>query len=267
MIKKEFRDIIPFTLLVLTGLFIVPLLALFKVSITGIVNFLVIFLFPILKSGPANIYMTSFTFLLGFIIFLTANNYGFQAFRYEHKDQALEYLLSFPFSKYRVLLYKLIPRIAILFLLTLLYEVLAFYYLIPMRPLQGVFFFLMDPIFFPFWVLFILAAGFFVGLFEHKNWIAVVSLLVFLGFIVISLGIKTIIRSINPGMAQNICLSGVSFVLGTLVIMVVLGTGFLLVYRKFDMKSNSIFAKRFVRIVLPALTSLTALSIYLLISR
>lgn len=137
MIKKEFRDIIPFTLMVLTGLFIVPLLALFKVSINGIVNFLVISLFHILKSGTENIYMTSFTFLLGFVIFLTANNYGFYAFRCEHKNQALEYLLSFPFSKYQVLLYKLIPRIAMLFLLTLLYEVLAFNYLIPLRPIQG----------------------------------------------------------------------------------------------------------------------------------
>jgi ABC-type transport system involved in multi-copper enzyme maturation permease subunit len=267
MIKKEFRDIIQFTLLVLTGLFIVPLLALFKVSITGIVNFLVISLFPILKSGTGNIYMTSFTFLLGFIIFLTANNYGFHAFRCEHKDQAFEYLLSFPFSKYRALLYKLIPRVAILFFLILLYEALAFYYLMPLRSIQGALFFLMDPVFFPFWVLFILAAGFFVGLFEQKNWIAVVSLMVFLGFIFISLGIKTIIRSISPGMAQSIFLSGISFVLGTLVIMVVLGTGFLLVYRKFDMKSNSIFAGRFARFVLPALASLTALSIYLLISR
>lgn len=105
------------------------------------------------------------------------------------------------------------------------------------------------------------------GLFEQKNWIAVVSLMVFMGFIFISLGIKTIIRSINPVLAQKTYLSGISFVLGTLVIMVVLGTGFLLVYRKFDMKSNSIFAKRFVRIVLPALASLTAISIYLLMNR
>jgi ABC-type transport system involved in multi-copper enzyme maturation permease subunit len=267
MIKKEFRDIIQFTLLLLTGLLIVPLLALFKVSITGIVNFLVISLFPILKSGAGNIYMTGFTFLLGFIIFLTANNYGFHAFRCEHKDRAFEYLLSFPFSKYRVLLYKLIPRVAILFLLTLLYEALAFYYLVPLRPIQGGLFFLIDPVFFPFWVLFILAAGFFVGLFEQKNWIAVVSLMVFLGFIFISLGIKTIIRSISPGMAQNIYLNGISFALGTLVIMVVLGTCFLLVYRKFDMKSNSIFARRFARFVLPLLASLNALSIYLLINR
>ena len=153
MIKKEFRDIIQFTLPLLTGLFIVPLLALFKVSITGIVNFLVVSLFPILKSGAENIYMTSFIFLLGFIIFLTANHYGFHAFHCEHKDRAFEYLLSFPFSKYRVLLYKLIPRVAVLFLLTLLYEALASYYLVPLRPIQGDYFFL--------WTLFFFLSGFY----------------------------------------------------------------------------------------------------------
>lgn len=267
MIKKEFRDIIQFTLLLLACLLIVPLLVLFRISITGVVNFLVVSLFPILKSGAGNMYMTGFTFHLGFIIFLIANHYGFHAFHSEHKDRAFEYLLSFPFSKYRILLYKLIPRIGILFLLTILYEALAFYYLIPLRSIQGGLFFLMDPVFFPFWVLFVLAAGFFVGLFEQKNWIAVVSLMVFLGFIFISLGIKTIMPSVSSGMAQNIYLNGLSFVLGTLVIMVVLGTCFLLVYRKFDMKSNSIFARRFAGFVLPLLTTLTALGIYLLINR
>jgi|GEM_PF-1415611 len=268
MLKKEFRDIIKPTLVRLGFLLIVPLLALFKVSLSGIFHFLLISVLHMIKAPAENIYISSFIFLLGLIIFWTANHFGVYAFREEYRDWAFEYLLSFPFSKSRIFFYKFIPRVSILVVLVVVYEVLAFFYVIPMRDIQGALFFLIDPVFFPFWVVFFFMGGFFVGLFEQKNWIAVVTLTVFSSSILISLGMCTrIIRSIEPKIIFGSYFTGLSFTFGTLIILFVLAIAFFIVYRKFDLKSFALYARKFAFIVLPPLASLTLFSIYLLIFR
>ncbi len=266
MLKKEFRDIIKPTLVRLSFLLIIPLLALFKVSLFKIFHFLSISVLHIIKAPAENIYLSSFIFLLGLMIFWTANHFGSNAFREEYRDRAFEYLFSFPFSKSRLFFYKFIPRVSILVVLVALYEVLAFFYVIPMRDIKGALFFLIDPVFFPFWVIFFFMGGFFVGLFEQKNWIAVVTLTVFYSSIPISLGVcKRIIRSIEPNIIFRNYFTGLSFIFGTLIILLVLGVAFFIVYRKFDMKSFALYSRRFAFIVLPPLVSLTVLGIYLLI--
>ena len=106
------------------------------------------------------------------------------------------------------------------------------------------------------------------GLFEQKNWIAVVSLTVFYSSILISLGVCTrIIRSIESKIIFGSYFTGLSFIFGTLIILFVLGIAFFIVYRKFDMKSPLLYARRFAFIVLLPLVSLTLVSIYLLIFR
>ena len=249
-------------------LLIVPLLALFKVSLPGIFHFLAISVLHIIKAPPEDIYISSFVFLLALMIFWTANHFGSNAFREEYRDRAFEYLLSFPFSKSRIFLFKFIPRVSILVVLVALYEVLAFFYVIPMRDIQGALFFLIDPVFFPFWVVFFFLGGFFVGLFEQKNWIAVVTLTVFSSSILISLGVcKRIIRSIEPTIISGNYFTGLIFIFGILFILFLLGMAFFIVYRKFDMKSPALYARRYAFIVLPPLVSLILVSIYLLIFR
>jgi ABC-type transport system involved in multi-copper enzyme maturation permease subunit len=268
MFKKEFRDILKPTLLRLSVLLIVPLLALFKVPIRKISLFLFAGVFRFIK-GPAyhvDIYMIGFIFLLGIMIFWIANFYGTNAFKGEHKDRAFEYLLSFPFSKSRILLYKLVPRFAVVVVLTAVYEIFAFRYLVPLEDIRGGLFFIVDPVFFPFWVLFFLMAGFFLGLFEQKNWIAVVTLSVFLAVIFISIGLcKSVLRAIEPEILYRSYFTGLSFLVGVFVILMVLGAAFFVVYRKFDMKSPGRYAQRYAFIVLPPLAVFTVLSIYLVV--
>jgi hypothetical protein len=154
-----------------------------------------------------------------------------------------------------------------LLLLTILYEILAFYYVVPMRQVQGPLFFFIDPVFFPVWVLFFLVAGFFLGLFEQKNWIAVVTFLTFFSTILISLGLcKAFLRSVDPGIVLKSHFTGLSFLFGVILVLLVLGTAFFMVYRKFDMKSPALHARRFAFRVLPPLVLLTLSSIYLLIT-
>lgn len=269
MFKKEFRDILKPTLLRLGVLLIVPLLALFNVPVRKISLFLFAGVFSFIK-GPAyhvDIYMVSFIFLFGIMIFFIANYCGSKAFRGEHRDRAFEYLLSFPFSKGRILLCKLVPRFTVVAVLTVVYEILAFRYLVPLEDIRGGLFFLVDPVFFPFWVLFFFMAGFFLGLFEQKNWIAVVTLNVFVAVIFISLGLcKSVLRAIEPEILTRSYFTGLSFLVGVFVILIVLGAAFFPVYKKFDMKSPGLYARRYSFFVLPPLAVFTVLSIYLLIS-
>jgi ABC-type transport system involved in multi-copper enzyme maturation permease subunit len=268
MIRKEFRDILQSTFVRLSFLGIIPLLAILKVSPWKIYHFFLRSMFRILNGYAEHIYLNSFTFLLAVLILWTANQYGTHAFRGEHRDRAFEYLLSFPFSKLRILVYKFVPRVLLLLLLTILYEVLAFHYVVPMRQIQGPLFFFIDPVFFPVWVLFFLAAGFFLGLYEQKNWIAVVTFLTFFSTLLISLGLcKAILRAIDPGIVDKSHFTGLSFLIGVMLVLVVLGTAFFTVYRKFDMKSPGLHARRFAFRVLPPLVLLLFSSIYILISQ
>lgn len=268
LLKKEFMEIFQPTMVRLSFLVIIPLLAIFNISPWKMYHFLMKSLFRILNGYAEHIYVNSFTFLLAFIILWTANHYGTHMFRSEHRDQAFEYLLSFPFSRLGILLYKLAPRISMLVLLTMSYEVVAFYYTIPLRQVQGPLFFLIDPVFFPFWVLYFLGSGFFLGLFEQKNWITITTFITFFSTILISLGSgKTLLRIIVPGIVQKSYFTGLSFLLGTLLILLILGTSFFKVYRKFDMKSPGLHARRFAFRVLPWLVILMIFSIYLLITR
>jgi ABC-type transport system involved in multi-copper enzyme maturation permease subunit len=267
MIRKEYRDIFQSTLVRLSFLSIIPLLALLKVSPWKIYHFFLGSMFGILNGYAEHIYLNSFTFLLAILILWTANHYGTHAFRGEHRDRAFEYLLSFPFSRFRILVIKFVPRVSLLVLLTILYEVLAFHYVVPMRQIQGPLFFFIDPVFFPVWVLFFLVAGFFLGLFEQKNWIAVVTFLTFFSTIFISLGLcKAILRGVDPGIVDKSHFTGLSFLFGVILVLLVLGMAFFMVYRKFDMKSPGLHARRFAFRVLPPLVLLTLTSIYLLIS-
>jgi hypothetical protein len=267
MFRKELRDIFKPTLVRLSFLLSVPLLALFKVSLWKIYHFLMISVFRILNAYVDNIYVNSFIFLLGMVILWTANHYGTHAFGTEHRDRAFEYVLAFPFSRYRILMYKLVPRGLLLLGLTVVYEVLALVYAAPLEVIQGPLYFLMDPVFFPFWVVFLFLVGFFLGLFEQKGWIAVVTLITFFSAVLFSVGVcRPVIRVVGPGVFEGSFLTGMGFLFGVLIVVLVLGIGFFRVYRRFDLKSPALYAKRFAFFVLPPLVLLTIISVYLLIA-
>ncbi len=244
---------------------IFPLLYFFKGFAAGMFKFLVISVFHILEKPAADYFIVGYIFLLAAVISWTANYFGSNLFRAEYKDHAFEYMMSLPFSRYRLLLYKLIPRTAILFLLTAIYEIVAFIYVAPLAACRGEFFFLVDPQFFPFWVLFLLLSGVFVGLFEQKNWMALVTLIVFYSTVFLSLGSKALFRLLDKGMANNMNESGIALLGGTAIISIILGFGFFLVYRKFDARSLGMYSKRFAMYTLPPFLVLNVISIVLMV--
>jgi ABC-type transport system involved in multi-copper enzyme maturation permease subunit len=257
MLKKEFRDMIKPVLAILSILLIVPLLALLKVSLNGAFYLVTIRIYRILRAVNGNIYLLSFLFLFGVLIFCIANMLGFSTFKYEHKDRAFEYLLAFPVSRYRILQYKIFTRLSVILVLVVIYEVLASLFLLELRSVQGSLFFLFDPLFFPIWVLFFFLASFFISLFEQKNWIAVISLIAFISTVVISLAIRSLLSSGYMGTLHGSYLNGIAAALGAFIIMGVLGAAFFPIYKRFDVKSPHIHARRFTLLVLPTLLLLT----------
>lgn len=266
MIKKEFLDIIKPFLVRFSPLVPVPLLYLLNVPTTYIYRIPFIRPLNFLNSTTENDIMLLFIFLLGLITFLNANYLGINIFAREHRDKSFEYLLSFPYSKTRILMNKLAPRLMLLGGVTAIYEVLALIYLVPLRPIQGALYFLVDPLFFPLWVLFFFLGGVFVGLFEQKNWTAVVVLVTFMATGWVSIGAGTLVREAAPAVLQGFYLPGVGLGIGVLIILTIMGIAFWLVYRRFDLKSMELHSKRYAILVLPPMVVLIAASVAVLFS-
>ncbi|MFC2156072.1 hypothetical protein ACFLRB_06255 [Acidobacteriota bacterium] len=265
MLKKELRDMIKPVLAILSILLIVPLLALLKVSLNGAFYLVTIRIYRILRSVNGNIYLLSFLFLFGGVIFWIANMLGFSAFKYEHKDRAFEYLLAFPVSRYRILQYKLFTRISVILVLVVIYKMLTSLFLLELRPVQKNLFFLFDPLFFPIWVIFIFLTGFFISLFEQRNWIAVISLVMFMSTVIISSAIRSLLSSGFGGTLHGSYLSGIAGASGALIIMGILGVAFFTIYRKFDIKSPYIHSRRFTLLVLPPLLLLSIAGLFIIL--
>ena len=265
MLKKELRDIFKPAAGILSILSIVPLLALLNVSLHGTLYLVTVRVYRILKAVNGNMYVLSFLFLLGVLVLWIANILGLSSFKYEYKDKAFEYLFSFPVSKYRILRDKLLSRFVVLAVLVAIYEVLALLFFVELRPVQGSLFFFFDPVFFPVWALFFFLASFFIGLFEQKNWIAVISLVTFMGTILTSLAVQTLIKASGTAALRGSNLNGISFLLGTLIILGILGTAFFTVYKKFDMKSSGIHSRRFTLLTLPPLLFLIIAGFFILL--
>ncbi len=244
MIKKEFREII------------IP-----AISRLGITAFFLLVTSIVAKSPlKIGLYIMCFAYVILWI----ANCYGIGAFKHEYRDNALEYLLSFPLSKCRIAVNKLLPRVVVLALLTAIYEVLTVVHLLPVlrsQSFQVDGFALFDPVFFPVWVVYFFAASFFVGLFEWK------SLRILIGFvplfltIFISIGIKTLFDSLSVSFSTFYFLHGISFVIGVVIATGIMGAAFVSVYKKFDLKSSVFHRKKFILRSMPLLLLITAISI------
>lgn len=239
-------------------LLVIPLFVVFRVSMNLLLVIPFVRVYNIISAVPAHGYLISFILLMGIIIFLVGGITGFAAFQTEYRDKAFEYLLSFPMKKRQILLNKLKPRLMVLFGLCMVYEILAILYILPLIRIQGKLFFLFHPIFFPVCLGFLFLISFMVSLFEQKNWVAVVNIVILWAMITGSLGMKRIIRAIVPGVRmERYLLNGISFSLSLLVILIIVAIVFYLVYRRFDMKSATIHGHRFVVRVLPPLSIYT----------
>lgn len=248
MLKKEFREIL------------MPALS----RLGSMVFFLIIAMIVVKSTLKINIYVLC----LAYVIFWIANNYGISAFKYEYRDNAFEYLLSFPYSKWRIFANKLIPRTVILIFFIILYEILAFIYIVPLFKSQSSqvdSFAIFDPLFFPLWTAYFLFAGFAIGLFEWKSLRIIIGFIHLLFTVFISWGIKTLFDTLSVSCNPFYYLYGFSFAIGAIIVAAIIGAAFVSIYKKFDLKSMKFHRKKFVFRSLPPLLLLTAVSIVFII--
>ncbi|MDH4196380.1 MAG: hypothetical protein OEW05_03130 [Candidatus Aminicenantes bacterium] len=183
-------------------------------------------------------------FLLGTIL-LTANIIGFNAFRPEHEDRAFEYLFTLPLTKSKILAYKLIPRILTLALLLSVYALVSSSMIGKLNPVKGPLFFLIDPRFFPVVVNVFFWSGFFISIFEMKNWVALVTVLTFQSLAAAPAIVHTVLNPIYPEVWSVVGRNGVSFTVGSIIIILVLGGCSASTFMTMDLRSLTASSRLF----------------------
>lgn len=240
MFRKEFEEMVKPTLLRLT-----PLLL-----------FLLLYIAKWLNIGDIGRFMPEkaiyFIFLLTFLILLLwiACSLGINAFTSEHRDHAFEYLLSMPFSRWRLLYYKLMPRISmsLLFLAVFLIFVASRFeqFFEIERSFSDYFLTVMELILL---MLFLLVSGFWVSLFESRQKAIGLNSVVILSTVLIGFGYFSLFKSIAG--RSPIMLSVIAACLSVIVIG---STAFLMVYRRFDLRGLGVYGRRLtLRFMLPLL--------------
>ena len=244
MIKKEFRDILWPALLRFSVVLLTPIFIIIRRQFQLIPAILTWGLVP--------------------IVIWMAHNLGINSFKAEYRDQALEYLLTFPLSRWRILWRKLIPRLALLLALLALYEVMYFLFLKPFvveNAISSEEFILFLPQFFPLWVAFIFGTALSISIFDWKNFKILAGFSYIFLAVLISLAIRSLLARQNW---SGVDLNATSFLGGCLLVMAVMGISFITVYSKFDVKENMLFLKRFIfRAFLPLLP-FVLVSLYIL---
>jgi ABC-type Na+ efflux pump permease subunit len=171
----------------------------------------------------------------------------------------LEYLLSFPLSKFKIVLIKLIPRFAILFLLILANLVVDFVFLDQRFRGDDSGFYFMTVLSLFFLVMFFLLTGFFVSMFFEKKKLRIyVTLAALISLVTVSLGIHSLLMS--SSLIRH--LYDISFLTGSVVVLLPMVIAFVSVYRKFDLKAARVHGRRFVLRALPPLAVLTAAGLF-----
>jgi ABC-type transport system involved in multi-copper enzyme maturation permease subunit len=247
MIKKEFREIFVSTLLRLSVLLIFPLFSLLEVS----------------RDIGKNNYYQFLSLTVGLVIIWIAATCGIDAFKAEHRDQAMEYLFSFPFSKSKIALYKLIPRVSILLFLIACNLVVDFIGFPGQFEGEGVLFYIIM-VFSPLClVMFFLFTGFFVSMFfEKKKSRIFLNAGAIFSMAAVSLGIHSLLMS-SDLVKHN---WDISFAAGCLIVLAAVGTAFGSVYRKMDLKPAKIHGKKFAYRALLPLAVLAAAGAFLFFS-
>lgn len=247
MIKKEFREIIVPALIRLSIILIpAPLLLIVGSGYYPVLN--------ILKITAAT---------LAVAILWVANNYGIHVFKSEYQDHSFEYLLSFPFSKARIVYNKLAPRAAILFALTFFYECTVILIWLNSPQSQEFLSFPLNPVYFPLWVIFFLFIGFCLGLIEQRSWRAEANFLIFLCYIFISLAVLPALRYLNIFQGEFRLSS--CFTVGALIILVIMGSAFVSVFKTFDLRMLKSYGKKILFRTLPLILLLTVIAVVILI--
>ena len=144
---------------------------------------------PFLYLIDRNFYQTGTTFFeyigVGYTLFwiITAVYLAYNMFRAEDSDDAREYLLSLPISRWKLFIFKMVPRVAILSVLAVFQGYISYFCCRDVtswysNSVHGMAF-----------IVFVQICGFILGIVGRKSWIARSVLLVMVICVLLGLGI------------------------------------------------------------------------------
>lgn len=194
-----------------------------------------------------------------------AHNLGSTVLKSEYQDRALEYLLTFPFSKYKILGLKLTARSLILLLLLGIYLLSAAILTNSPEIAVNLDNFMFSPYFFPIWCFFLLLNGFFCGLLEDRNWRAIAGFITFLSIVLIPSGISALFKIEDPA-ASDFHFVIIIF-LGFCLVLLTHVVAFFPAFRRFDLRFSKKYSNTIRFFGLPILVLLDIVAIVLLKSK
>ncbi len=261
MIYKEFKDIYKQILIILSFLIIMPLIHYTKFSFfiessgTGGKSHL--------GYGNGNI---SYFFIFAFIVFILADVLGKNMFSREFKDNGFEYMLSMPLSRFEILKNKIIPRIIILVSFIIIYTVIFNIYIKNLSQLNSGVHILVLPKYMSVLVLLYFIINVSLSIFKPKNWIAFIHLLTIYTIFSLPLSIRVIMKYYNVNFKSEVDISGCSFIIGFIIIIMILGSGFLMIFNKFDLRDKWFIGNGFSKIIIPVKTVIIIMSLFILLN-
>jgi len=248
MIYKEFKDIYKQVLVILSFLIIIPLIHYTK------------FLFFIKSYGKI-----SYFFIFAIIVFVLADVLGKNMFSREFKDNGFEYMISMPLLRFEILKNKIIPRIIILFSLIIIYTVIFNIYIKDLSQLNSGLHILVLPKYMSILTLFYFIINISLSIFKPKNWIALIHLLTLYTIFSLSLSIRVILKYYNVNFKSEVDIFGYSFIIGFIIIIMILGSGFLIIFNKFDLRDKWFIGNGFSKIIIPIETVIIIISLFILL--
>lgn len=246
MIKKELREIIVPGLIRLS-VFMIPVIAILIVKI--------------ITRSNIDILVTAASFW-GVGIYWAANHYGTQLFKSEFNDRALEYLLTLPYSKYRLIYNKLLPRFFVLLWLTFVYEFLACAALLGPDPSAIFFMFPFRPDYFLVGLLFFFFWGFCLGFIESRNRRATLNFILFVFYMAASVGFTVILNALG---AKKAVQGTMSSLYAALFIMAILSIPLFSLFKKFDLKRINLYGKRILYRLLPPIIIFSSITAFMIV--
>lgn len=203
--------------------------------------------------------LVRFVFLFGLLAVAMIHVMTANLFKAERRGNALEYMLTLPLGKWRLLGQKLVARLLIVLPFWGVYMVLARFYL--QNPLTEPFLFpLTHPLYMQFSLLFMLGSGFLLAAHEQKNWGAIVSLLLFYDLAFGTMAFRSLFMHEGWFMDQPVHQSGLAYALAVIVCLGLLLYPFLVNMKRFDLRAfarDSLLKRRAV----PLLAGFLGLSI------
>lgn len=177
-----------------------------------------------------------FVLMLGFITLLTVYGLASRLFHAERKKGALEYMLTLPQGKWRLLGQKIGARLLIVLPFWIVFMILCRFYL--HDPILDPFLFSLNhPLYMQFSLLFMLGGGFLLSHHEQRNWGAVVSLLLFYDLVVGTLFLSSLFSRYGWFSTLPLHRRGVAYALSVIICLLLLLLPFLTMMKRFDLRS------------------------------